>query len=471
MSGRTMGFMALARKLAQAAAVLVLGGAGAFAQPAGGPWQQWAAASPLHTAPPPATPTGGNVLQMFATYAQFQAATAHIALTHEDFSSRGMGTASPCWEPVNSEMGQPGAAFLAPVCFEPGQVKRGFSIRSNLDVGAHGYGLMAFAAPIGGLQTNVVGAISPATITYVDFDDGPVAVAMQAFDWQAGSPLTFTVTGRDNQVLGSFMLSGKVPSEGVFAGFISPVPVQRVEVRSLSGVTQMIGNLRFGGHAGGYRPATAALHFGAVAAGGNGQAILRLAQTGDLPVAIDPLPAPPAPFAVVDDGCSGETLAVGGDCDIVVGFSPALVQAHRAIWVLPAIDTAGDDEAGVVLTGRGALPRLHVETPVLDFGGVEVGQPATATLVLRNVEPLPLAVQGIGAVVAPFAAVAGADACAAPPFVLQPGESCALHWQVTPAQDGEQRARVLVSTDDPSSPRRILLRAVAGDVLFADGFE
>ncbi len=471
MSGLTMTFATLARKLVPAAGVFALGCGGAFAQ-AAGPWQQRAGNPPVPAAPAPETATGGSPLQVFATYAEFQSATAHMTLTHEDFSARAMGSVSPCWEPVNSDMGQPGTAFLSPVCFEQGQLEPGFSLRSNLDVGSHGYGIMAFAAPVGGLQTNVVGAISPATTTYVDFNEGPVAVAMEAFDWQAGTPLTFVVTGRDDQLLGTFTLSGKVPSEGVFAGIVSAVPVQRVEVRSLSGATQMIGNLRFGGEPGGYRPASSALHFGAAALGSTGQVTLRIEHTGDLPVTVGALPAVAAPFALVDDGCSGETLAVGGHCDIAFGYAPTALQAHRAALAMPIINAEGEeDETVVVLTGRGASPRLETDTPVVAFGKVAVGQTANATVVLRNPEPVPLTVSAITAVVAPFAPSASPDACPATPFVLLPGEHCSLGYSITPTQDGEHRARVLVASDDPSSPRRLLLQAVSGDVLFANGFE
>ncbi len=434
-------------------------------------WQARAqAGSGAGEAPPAPASRGTGNLQMFATLAEFQDATSGWDLAFEDFSSRPANSVSPCYEPVNSDLGQPGTNFLAPVCFTPGQLVPGFSLRSNLGTGAHGYGTMAFTPPTGGLTSVVVGAMSPATTTLVDFHDGAVAVAMDAFDWQAGTPLSFEVLGEGGRPLGNFTLSGTVPSLGVFAGFISPEPVYRVEVRSLSGASQMIGNLRFGGQPGGYTVNAEALHFGATAVGDSVSASVVLQQTGNLPVQLPVLPAESAPFSIIQDDCSGQLLAVGATCEVSYGYTPTLAQADRLILPLPLPNgTIGD--RSLLLTGRAVAPRLQLDATVLAFGEIAVGEQATASVILANQEAVPLQVHSISAASAPFAGVVGTGACPAAPFELAPGEACSLSYQVTPAASGAQRERVLISSNDPSSPRRLLLQLGIEDRIFSHGFE
>lgn len=413
---------------------------------------------------------GIGALQLFATLSEFQTATAGWALAHEDFAVRPFNSASPCYEPVNSAMGQPGTSFLSPVCFQPGTVIPGFSIRSNLDTGAHGFGTMAFSPPIGGLSMVVVGATSPGTETFVDFTDGAMAVAMQAFDWQAGSPLTFDVLGKDGRHLGDFTLTPTVPPQGVFVGLVSPDPIYRVKVRSASGASQMIGDLRFGGQPAGFAVDGVGAHFGAVPVGATSTLNVTLRQTGDLPIHMPVIPAPEAPFSVVSDDCSAQEVAVGDTCVITYAYAPSYMQAHRQLLALPT-PGGGTGEDTLLLTGRAVSPRLDVDSSVLAFGEVAVGQSATASTVLANVEAVTLAVSSIDSVSAPFALVNGADACPAAPFELAPGEWCRLTWQVTPVTSQAQRARVLVTSNDPSSPRRLLLQVGVDDRLFQDGFE
>lgn len=434
-------------------------------------WQAgMAAADSREGAEMPRPSRGSGDLQLFANLADFQAATAGWELAYEDFSSVNSNYAAPCYEPVNSDMGQPGTTFLAPVCFNLGILAPGFSIRSNLGVGDHGHGLWIFGAGIGGLPVSVVGAQSPASTTLVDFHRGVMAVAMDAFDWQAGTPLTIDVLGEGGRHLGDFTLAGTVPSQGVFAGFISPEPVHRVEVRSLSGATQMIGNLRFGGQPGGYTVDRTQVHFGAVPPGGNALASVTLAQTGDVPVQLPALPAPASPFVLLGDDCSSQLLAPGESCELAYSYEPVLVQSHRQELRLSLPDGAAGGPA-LLLTGRGVSPHLHLDPPVLAFGDVPVGQQATASAVVVNHEAVQLQVAEISHVGAPFSLLKGPGACPPAPFELEPGESCSLTYQVTPVGLSEQRARVLIESNDRSSPRRLLLTLGIEDRIFSNGFE
>lgn len=423
-------------------------------------WSQWPARATM-PAPAPAAPMGTGDLTLFPDRIAFSAATTAMDLTEEDFASRDPLSVSPCREPLNRAMGQPGTIFLAPYCFESYQLQPGLSIRSESGA-AQALNLFAFGAQTVGLGVTVVGAMGP-TATRLDFTGGPRAVAFDAYDWQAGSPLTFTVYGAGDQVIASFTRVPGKPVSPVFVGFTSPEPVRRVEVRSASGASQMVAGLAWGG-TGPRLVAGAAADFGAVALGTSASTTVTVANDGDLPVQVPTLAAPSAPFGFGDDGCSGVLLVPGEDCTVQVDYHPVLEQVDHARLAL------GDGE-GVALRGRGVAPRLEITGARLDFGAVEIGDSAQAQALLANALAVPVQVLAIPAPQPPFQRIAGANDCPATPFALAPGESCSLHYRLQPTGNGVHVGRVLIASDEPSTPRRLLLTGVSGDSIFADGFQ
>jgi hypothetical protein len=416
----------------------------------------------------------------FVTYADlpaFLAATQTIALAFEDFSAHDAFNVSPCYEPINSDSGQPGTSFLEPVCFHPGDVIGGFDIRSNLDwtsgitnpwgpmtgpgvffVGANGVNPT--------LASNTVGAtFAGATRTLIDFRDGPVAVAMDTYDVAAGSPLTVDVFAAGGVPLGTFMLQPSAPNVPAFAGFTSTVPIAEVVVHSASGVSQNIGNLRFGGVAG-RLVVNDTLDFGAVGVGTSKSEPVEIDNAGDTAVSIDTVVAPSAPFAIVADGCSGTTLAAGASCSLTIAFTPALERAFTAPVTIPG----GDASSEIHLHARGVLPTLALAPATLDFGAVPIGGtggPLSATF--ANTTAVAIDIDSIDVPGAPFSVSGGT--CTQAPFALAPGQSCTLTFSFSPQQDGVFRDRVVVESDDPSTPGEVTLRGAAGDVIFADGFD
>lgn len=411
---------------------------------------------------------GAGMLQLFPDLNSFQSATTAMTLNFEDFSARPSSDAAPCYEPINSDMGQPGTSFRALVCFQPQQVVPGFNVRSDLGTGPGN--LFYFGGQSNPVGVNLVGAATgPAQVTYIDFDDGPIAVAMDVADWMGGSSLDMIVYDASGRVLGDIELIQPSPTVAAFAGFISPVPVQRVEIRSLSGASQMFGNLRFGGQAGGYTPATTRVSFGPVAVADNAEIEVDLVQTGDLPVEMPELPVPSPPFAVVADTCSEQVLSVGASCSLRYAYGPGLERADRSRLEFPA--TFGNDPIELSLRGRGVAPTLGRDRDVLSFGEVAVGDSASAGVSLHNPVAVPLQVLAIDAPQAPFQVEAVSGACPATPFELAPGQSCQLGYRLQPTADGDHVGRILIDSDDPSSPWRLLLRGVTGDVIFANGFD
>src|SRR5690606_26695258 len=156
--------------------------------------------------------------------------------------------------------------------------------------------------------------------TRVNFTGQPAAVAMDAWDWQAGSPLTFDVYGKDGSLLTSTTVAPAAPPMPAFAGFVSDQPIRRVDVRSASGATQMISNLRFGGATGRLEAVQSQLDFGAVVAGQQHTLIAEFRNTGV--AAVHPaMLAPTAPFTSVLDGCSSQPLAPQATCEVEIAFT------------------------------------------------------------------------------------------------------------------------------------------------------
>jgi hypothetical protein len=419
----------------------------------------------------------------FSTYpdlATFLAATGGMSLKFENFAAHDSFNVSPCYEPLNRDSGQPGTSFLEPVCFHPGDVIDGFDIRSNFDwtsgitnpwgpmtgPGTFFIGANGMAPP---LASNAVGAtFSAATKTLINFRDGPVAISMDAYDIAAGSPLTFDVFATDGVPIGSFTVPQSAPNVPAFAGFTSPLPIAQVVVHSASGVSQLIGNLRFGGTAGRLAIGTDRVDFGPVGVGSTASQSVEIENTGDTGITIDPLAPPPAPFSIETDGCSAAVLGAGESCTVTLGFAPVVERSHAV--VLAVSSDAHASAHDVEIQGRGVLPTLSAAPGAIDFGVVPIGDSAPpATVTLRNTTAVALAIDAIAMPDAPFVPAGGS--CAAAPFELAPGQSCTLDFSFEPQQNGLFRDRVVIGSNDPSSPGEVLLRGSAGDEIFADGFE
>lgn len=411
-------------------------------------------------------PAGAAGLQVFTTLAAFEAATQGADIQLETFAGRAANAVSPCHEPVNHQSGQPGTTLNPPVCYEPATLIPGFSLRTNFGSnGPNGQVMFAFGATTVGLGQHVIGAMAPASVTLVDFTGAPSAVAMNAWDWQAGSPLWFTVYGDDDVVLGTTMQAPPNPPTAVFAGFVSEVPIRRVEVASASGATQMISNLRFGGSPGRLEALQPALAFGMVAVGETrtlSAEFRNAGLTGVQPVLV----APAAPFAIVQDGCD-QPLAPAATCAVQVSVTGGLEQ-HYATSLQAYGDGGTDADAAVVaLSAEVASPRLQVTAQVvLDADDASASSdPVPATV--HNIAAVPVEVTAIDAPVAPLQIVGGS--CPAVPFELQPGASCSIQFVAGPGSPPAGSA--LVHSTDPSSPHHILLVARIGSGIFADGFE
>jgi len=421
-------------------------------------------------------PDGGSITT-YADLASFLAATSTMTLTVENFSAHDAFNVSPCYEPVNRDAGQPATSFLAPTCFYPGDVAPGFAIRSDLDWTSGitnpwgpltGPGLFFIGANAQGLPSSAVGATySAATKTFLDFHDGPVAVSFDAYDVAAGSPVTVDVYDTSGAMIGTTTVFPASPPSAAFAGFTSTAPISRVVLHSASGVSQMLGNLHFGGRAGTLTVDTDRIDYGAVAVGGASSQSIGVSNEGDTDLLVGSIDAPASPFSFANDTCSGTTLAPGASCTVSVDFEPVLERNYAAALAVSANGATRD----IALHARGVLPTLTAAPALLDFGNIAPGGTAgPLTLTLANTTAVAVDIGSIAVPSAPF--VASGGTCGAAPFTLAPGQSCTFAYSFSPTADGVFSGRLVVGSNDPSSPGEVLLRGRAGDdVIFANGFE
>lgn len=106
-------------------------------------------------------------------------------------------------------------------------------------------------------------------------------------------------------------------------------------------------------------PATGA-NFGDVQPGQTANSTVTISNTGNAPVTITSLTPPTAPFSVVNDGCTGQTLAaMTGTCTVTYRFSPTTTgQSSQTITVI-----SNAPPVTFVLQGNGAAPPIAVPGP------------------------------------------------------------------------------------------------------------
>lgn len=156
-----------------------------------------------------------------------------------------------------------------------------------------------------------------------------------------------------------------------------------------------------------------------------------------------------AEFAIVDDECVGETLAVDGTCTIGVRFAPSAIGDAAAELQIPS-DAAGSPDL-VGLEGEGlANPGAEIDPESLSFGELTLGTGPSAaqTATIESTGTTPVEVGSV------LLTGPGADQfeydlgdCAGP--ALDPGESCELSVVFVPTAVGGVTASLALGTNGP----------------------
>lgn len=162
-------------------------------------------------------------------------------------------------------------------------------------------------------------------------------------------------------------------------------------------------------------------------------------------------------FQVVS-GLPPFTVPPGGTQSIELRFAPDAIRRFNAqLEIGTNIDTLVQN-----ITGEGVAPLLRVQTTIVDFGRVEVGdaKDSIVTAVITNVGTAPVAVtetEQRGPDMNSFAILAGGGA-----FTLGPNESRTLTLRFAPLESGRTSGSVGFHFNGPGSPALV--------VLFGEGY-
>jgi hypothetical protein len=175
------------------------------------------------------------------------------------------------------------------------------------------------------------------------------------------------------------------------------------------------------------------LDFGDVAVGTTsaGQSVQVTNVSGE-PIQMSGVGGAPAGDFSGSQTCQGQILQPGESCAMHFDFAPSDTGEATAV----SAGAWNDQPFEVELRGHGT-PRFRVTPTALDFGDVPVGSTSPVQAVtVTNVSGAPVQMEGVGG--APGGDFSGSQTCQG--ITLQPGESCAMHFDFSPSGTGETTA-------------------------------
>lgn len=163
-------------------------------------------------------------------------------------------------------------------------------------------------------------------------------------------------------------------------------------------------------------------------------------------------------FELSQNPCSGQPLAPGASCTLVVGFRPRDAGNRRG-QIQIAHDAGPALE--VTLQGNGALGKLMLSERSIDFGEVSIGKDSRRSLKLDNAGAAPVTL-GARSVRGDNAAefTIAADGCRDRPS-LPPGQFCTIVIEHRPIRGGQRQATLRIEHGDAQAPNNVPLQSRA----------
>lgn len=171
-----------------------------------------------------------------------------------------------------------------------------------------------------------------------------------------------------------------------------------------------------------------------------------------------------APFTIISDSCSGQTLPQGGSCTLGVRFEPTAPGSFNDTFDIPSNDAA-DPTVTIAVSGGGtslAAPDIVVTDNILPaddrlvpLGNITEGTSRDGTITVTNAGGLDLAIGTVGssnALAAPFSVVT--DNCSAQ--TLAPAGSCTVVVRFAPPTTGAASGSLNIPSNDPDEPSVIV---------------
>ena len=157
-----------------------------------------------------------------------------------------------------------------------------------------------------------------------------------------------------------------------------------------------------------------------------------------------------AEYVIVNDGCTGQSIAPAGTCQFSVQFTVSLLGIQNGHITITS-DASGSPDH-VALTGTGIAPAVQLSGSSIHFGTLTVGDSSAAqTITATNTGSAPLSVASIGSNNPEFSI--GADTCSSQ--VLVAAAQCSFAVSFTPTSDGAQSALLQFISDAGTSPDKI----------------
>jgi hypothetical protein len=196
--------------------------------------------------------------------------------------------------------------------------------------------------------------------------------------------------------------------------------------------------------------------FGAIAVGVSVDETVTVTNDGAADLTIGQITQPAAPFSVLNDACSNQTLIPAADCTLTVRFNPAAAGLFADSFGIPSNDP-NTAIAIVNVSGTGVVPEITVTDSVdpiddllIPFGNVIASMTATETVTATNsgAVDLTLGQATIADPAGPFSILN--DNCVAPQNVITPGNSCTIDVQFSPASVGAFTGSLDIPSNDPN---------------------
>lgn len=215
---------------------------------------------------------------------------------------------------------------------------------------------------------------------------------------------------------------------------------------------------------------TNVIDFGSITVGHEQQRSVTVRNLGTAPSAIGAVPPLAEPLFVMEDGCSGRSLAAGGSCRIVVRAAPAVTGLLQGSLDIPT-DSRGTLRVRVNAQGVDfPLPAIVVrdrleweEDLKLPFGEIFVGRSMVTTVTVSNIGSAPLTIPegGVtGNLTTPL--FLRSDGCSGQS--LPPGGACNIQVRFSPFQPAQSSGDITIVSDDPRMPSAVLTATGAAKV-------
>ncbi|MDY6903482.1 MAG: choice-of-anchor D domain-containing protein, partial [Thermodesulfobacteriota bacterium] len=177
---------------------------------------------------------------------------------------------------------------------------------------------------------------------------------------------------------------------------------------------------------------------------------LAIMNTGADNLYVSSISDPDAPFAIVGDLCSGNSLAPGASCETTVRFTPVDLGGSYGEFTVssddPAFPVVAVSLSGIAVPA--AEPKISVSPMDLDFGDIAVGATADLTVTVTNNGFTTLHLDDVTPPAAPFSIITDTVSGAG----LNAGDTAELTVRFAPSVPGGADDSLGIPSDDPDQP-------------------